>query len=51
MRKPRYWEVLLVLSCTSFYISNFKGFEGFTGIGILLSLFTVMKYFDYLAEK
>lgn len=28
MRKPRYYEVLLVLACTSFYVSSFEGFGG-----------------------
>ena len=52
MRKPRYYEVLLVLACASFYIgSSFEGFEGFTGVGFAFLLFSVFKYFEHLSEN
>lgn len=51
MRKPRYYEVLLVLACTSFYISSFEGFEGFIGVGLALLLFSIMKYFEHVAKE
>lgn len=52
MRKPRYYEVLLVLACTSFFAGNFfKGFEGFIGVGLALFLFAIFEYFEFMSEK
>lgn len=51
MRKPRYYEVLIVLACASFYISSFEGFGGFLGVGLALMLFSIMKYFEYTSER
>ena len=52
MRKPRYYEVLLVLACASFYIgSSFEGFEGFTGVGLGLFVFSIMKYFEHISDR
>ena len=52
MRKPRYYEVLLVLACASFCIgSNIEGLEGLTGVGFALLLFAIFKYFEFLAER
>lgn len=52
MRKPRYYEVMLVLACASFYIgSNIEGLDGLTGVGFALLLFAVFKYFEFLSER
>lgn len=51
MRKPRYFEVLLILSCTSFYVSSFEGFGGFVGVGLGLFVFSMMKYFEHISER
>jgi len=51
MRKPRYYEVLLVLACTAFYISSFEGFGGFVGVGLGLFVFSMVKYFEYMSER
>lgn len=52
MRKPRYYEVLLVLACASFYVgSNIEGLDGLTGVGFALLLFAVFKYFEFLLER
>ena len=52
MRKPRYYEVLLVLACASFYTgSNIKCLDGFTGVGFALLLFAVFKYFEHLSDN
>lgn len=52
MRKPRYYEVLLVSACVSFCIgSNIEGLDGLTGVGFALFLFAVFKYFEFLSER
>lgn len=52
MRKPRYYEVLLVLACASFYIgASFEGFSGFIGVGLALLLFAIFKYFEFMSER
>ena len=52
MRKPRYYEVLLFLACTSFFVNNcFKGFDGFIGVGLALLLFAIFKYFEFMSER
>lgn len=51
MRKPRYYEVLLILACASFYISNFEGFGGFIGVGLVLLLFSIFKYFEHMSYR
>lgn len=51
MRKLRYYEVLLVLACTSFYVSSFEGFGGFVGVGLGLFVFSMMKYFEHISER
>ena len=48
MRKPRYYEVLLVLACASFYVGSN---DGLIGVGFALFLFAVFKYFEFLSER
>ena len=51
MRKPRYWEVLLILSCASFLLGSFTDIGAISGIGIVFLIFSVLKFFEYLDNK
>ena len=48
MRKPRYWEVLVVLTCIAFLVGSLTGIGAISGMGIVFLIFSVLKFFEYL---